>query len=568
MSRPSLLPRLVTRVRRRLFLRRLGRMLVLLCPLVAVLVAGTILLLAGWRFRGSPWSIDHPLFLERLAWLGGSVALVALLAGVAAWLLRPSRTAAALSIDEAFDLKERVSTTLSLTPEQAASPAGQALLADTEERLAQLSLTGPYSLKPTRRAAGIPVALVLGVLAAMFCDRLPLRADDDKAPVSPTLKAELEQVQKDLKELANQQSPPPKEGEKLPKGEDLRKLAEEMKQLAEKEPKTNEEARNLLKDLSTLEEKLRKQEQALADRAEALKQQAEEAEKLRKKPKENPSKPEQAIKDGDFDRAARELQRLSRELQDADLTPEQREQMEKEMEDLREQLDRLAEVKKKTAKDLDRKKKDRDARKNKKKDQKKDGDKGDKDPDMGDDDDDDSDDLDDVKDAEEAEAVELKEAIEALEEMEKALKDGDKGKACEKCDKAAAKLGKLGKKGDRDKAGRQLQALQRMKERLAQSMPGGNPTPASGKRPEAPEKETGSKETKVDGDKSDGGINSFRLLPAAGLKEPKSPQEMKPLIGEAGREAAEALQRQRISRGDADLTRGYFEKLRGQEKKK
>ena len=50
--------------------------------------------------------------------------------------------------------------------------------------------------------------------------------------------------------------------------------------------------------------------------------------------------------------------------------------------------------------------------------------------------------------------------------------------------------------------------------------------------------------------------------------EPRKAEDVKPLLEGAGREAAEALQRQRVPRADADLTRGYFEKLRSADGKK
>ena len=49
-------------------------------------------------------------------------------------------------------------------------------------------------------------------------------------------------------------------------------------------------------------------------------------------------------------------------------------------------------------------------------------------------------------------------------------------------------------------------------------------------------------------------------MPGTGLREPKSPEELRGLIDEAGREAAEAAQRQRLPRGDAEMTRGFYEK--------
>ncbi len=543
------LSRLVARVRQRLFLQHFGSRLVVLGSSALLLLAMTILLIANGRLRTSPWSIDSPLFLTRLAWLGGTIVFAALLAAVLAWLRRPSPLAAALSIDRTFKLHERISTSLTLSPEQATSPAGQALAADTERCLKKLSIAPAYPLKPSSRAALLPLGFVVCLLAIFFCDRTPNKASAGNGPVNPALKADLDEVQKGLKELAKQTKEPQKV-EKLPKGEALDKFSEEMERLAQKEPKTNEEAKDLFKDLSTLEEKMRRQDKGQADRAEALKQQTEEADRLRKRPrKETPPPHEKAMNEGDFRKAANELQRLSRELEDDKLSAEQRKEMDRDMEDLREKLDRIADVKKNKARDLD-KNREKKEQKNRK-----DGQEGEEVDEQ------DLEDMREMSEEEKKEAEELAAAATDLEEMLKALKDGDKEKAAKKLQQAAQKLGKAGKGDGRQPTGKALAQLQVLKERLGRGMGQGS-NPASGKRPEKPQEDINGVDTRSVGERAEGGISGFRFVPGQGLKEARKDEDVRPLIEGAGREAAEALQRQRVPRADADLTRGYFEKLR------
>src|SRR5262245_63461726 len=130
MSGPLL--RLVSRVRRRLFLRRLGKGLVAGC--LAVLLLGTVvlLILGRARLRGAMLPLDDDVFLLRLAGLGAGVFLAGLVAALVAWLRRPSRLEAALSLDRSFHLSERLTTCLSLSKAERESPAGQALLADAD----------------------------------------------------------------------------------------------------------------------------------------------------------------------------------------------------------------------------------------------------------------------------------------------------------------------------------------------------------------------------------------------------------------------------------------------------
>src|SRR5437660_1431550 len=122
--------RQVARVRRRLFLGALLRLL-------ALCWAGALAL-------GAVWFLVQPVLLpwvaEPVRWyvLGGIAGAATLAAFVLAWRWRPSPVAAALSLDERFNLKERVVTSVTLTSTEAASPAGQALLADADARLAPL----------------------------------------------------------------------------------------------------------------------------------------------------------------------------------------------------------------------------------------------------------------------------------------------------------------------------------------------------------------------------------------------------------------------------------------------
>ena len=120
------LHRQVARVRRRLFLQNLVQVLVR-CWVAALLVA------VAW-FLAEPFVLGDSLPLLRWFVLGGSVAAATLL-GVAFCTWRaPSPVTAALSLDERFQLKERATTSLTLDPRDAGSPAAVALLADVDRR--------------------------------------------------------------------------------------------------------------------------------------------------------------------------------------------------------------------------------------------------------------------------------------------------------------------------------------------------------------------------------------------------------------------------------------------------
>src|SRR5436309_1021233 len=99
-STASPLDRQLARVRRRLFLQSFLELLAW-GWLVALVLA------VGW-FLAQPYLLADALPWYRWAVLGGAVGSATLAAGVLALLRRPSPVEAALSLDERFNLKERV----------------------------------------------------------------------------------------------------------------------------------------------------------------------------------------------------------------------------------------------------------------------------------------------------------------------------------------------------------------------------------------------------------------------------------------------------------------------------
>src|SRR5262245_19586425 len=118
----SRVERLVRRVRRRLFARTLLESL-LLCWSAALLLS------ALW-FLAWPLALAQADETWRWAVAGGFLALGTAGGIVLALLRTPNLVASALALDQQFALKERVTTLLTLAPNLAESPAGQALLAD------------------------------------------------------------------------------------------------------------------------------------------------------------------------------------------------------------------------------------------------------------------------------------------------------------------------------------------------------------------------------------------------------------------------------------------------------
>src|SRR5439155_17502890 len=144
----KLVERQVARVSRRLSVQLLLRHLVVGWA-IALAVTAAWMLAEPYAVNGAPdWL--------RWAVLGGSLGVMTLLAIVLTVRRAPSRTAAALSLDELFGLRERVVTALTLPPEMEATPAGQALLADAHTRLKELKVSEKFPVQLPWSSAFVP----------------------------------------------------------------------------------------------------------------------------------------------------------------------------------------------------------------------------------------------------------------------------------------------------------------------------------------------------------------------------------------------------------------------------
>jgi hypothetical protein len=374
---------------------------------------------------------------------------------------------------------------------------------------------------------------------------------------------------------------PAKKVSERPKSEELQRLEAELDKLAQKPHDTKEQARELVKDLTNAEDEVRQREKQLADRADALKAQMKQAERLSKnEKKDGPAKKlDKALDRGEFKKAREEAERLGKQLQadeevarlrkktqdpkltedqkqemreqleklkDQELSREQKEQMQQQLQDMKDKLERLtrsdeakerlrelqrqgALSKEELDRELDQLAKNRDKL----------------DPKT---------------------LQELKELAEKLGECQKCMKEGKEGQAAQKMAEAAEKLAKLDPNGESKELQAQLKQLQEARKAMCQALDG-KPVPGAGKRPEAKDGQTTSKEEWAHSRMDKGRLQVLDPVPGDGFKGPRKPAEMMEDIRRASQEEPEAIDRQRLPRSASDMARGYFEKLRGPDRK-
>lgn len=543
-SLPAVITKQVQRVSRRLFLQTFADVLVWCW-------AGALVLAAGW-FLLQPFVLDNP-----SAWLRWQVAGGLVLAGTAlavglAFYLAPSKLTAALSLDEKFGLKERVTTSLTLDQRTAASPAGQALLADATRRLDQLDVGEKFPLGLSRSAVVVPACAALFACVAFLYEppRAPAKPDADDGKEPPANVAALEQRMKEMKKKT-----PTKQSAK-PKSEELEKLEAKLEEIANRPRSTKEQLRERIKEMTALEDMMKQREKEMAQRNQSLKQQLKQLDKMSGGgTQEGPGKDlQKALSEANFEKAKEEIEKLARKLKNNELTQKDKEQLAKQLKDLEEKLNRLAQQKDKEEqlKQLAKEGKiDPETLKRELENLKKDSQK--------------------LKD--------LQNLAQKLGQCQKCLQQGDGKGAQQQLDEATAKLGEmdltdqelkelrdeLRKLGDcKDCAGECLNREYAGPNDTDQPNEGGV---GAGRRPLGPEQATKSFETKTKGEFDAKGKKIFDgYAPGSNFRK-KTSADLSGEIQQAQQEAPEAIEQQRIPKAARDMAKGYFRNLGGQQEK-
>lgn len=300
-------------------------------------------------FWTTSWFIVQPFILpEAAVWLrwavaGGVFGVATLIAfGLAVWLA-PSRLMAALSLDERFGLKERVTTSLTLSTREASSPAGQALIADVNNRLNSLDVGSRFPLQLNWTASLLPVGAALLALVAIFYEppksqaTVARKTEEDKKPINSP------DIDKKMKALAKREA---KATDKQ-RSEEIERLEQELTKIANRPRETKEQLRERVKEMTDLENQMKQREKQLQEKMQSVKQQLKQMDKLSgQSSKDGPAKDlEKALSEGKMDQARQEIEKLIKKVQNNQLTEKEKQQLQKQLEDLQKNLERVAQQK-------------------------------------------------------------------------------------------------------------------------------------------------------------------------------------------------------------------------------
>jgi hypothetical protein len=266
-------------------------------------------------------------------WLGGALAIGALFAFAWTWLRGQSSLDAAMEIDRRFDLKERVASTLSLPPEAAATPAGQALMHDAERAVRRLDIDQRFRIQLGRRA-WLPLAPAFAALAltVLVADQQAQSSVNANAVLNPkAIEASATALRKRMTEIAKKDVKKDlKETQAL-----LLEMEKEVERLAAQPSVDRKQA---LVKFNSLAKQLAERRDRIGGDNE-LRKQLEGMKDLGRGPAD---KMVEAMKSGDWEQAKQELQKLQEQLKSGKLDAASKEQLAAQLKQFERQLSEAA----------------------------------------------------------------------------------------------------------------------------------------------------------------------------------------------------------------------------------
>ena len=267
--------------------------------------------------------------------IAGGLSLV--VAGLIAGFSGPDRTEAAVALDRAFGLNERLSTALTLPEELRQTSAGKALISDAIRHVADLDVTDRFGLSMPRRA-WVPIipALLAGVI--LLVPEWSKR-NSGNASASATRAEDKKLVTKETSALGKKMAEQRKQMDKQKFAEAERLLAEVEKtanDLAKAPPAEKDKA---MMALNKLTEALKERQKQLGSPEQVNRQLQQLKDMASSGPADDFSK---ALAKGDFDKAAKELNQLKEKLASGKMTEKDKEALKQQIGEMSQQLQKLA----------------------------------------------------------------------------------------------------------------------------------------------------------------------------------------------------------------------------------
>jgi hypothetical protein len=297
------------------------------------LLLGALVIGLG-RFYVIP--VPGPVWWPAAAGAGLGLVVAALIAALSG----PDRMAAAVAVDHAFALQERLSTALSLPAEIRETPAGRAILADAAEHASRVDIAERFGLRRPRRAWAV---LLPGLLAGglMFMPAEWVRRVTAARRPGATAESSLDpaQAKQEARALAKKLAEVRKD---LDKGafDQTQKLLADVESFADKMASTPPDSKEkALLEMNKLSDALKDRQRQLGSNSLMQKQLQQMQDVATNGPADEFSK---AMQQGDFKKAAEKMSQMRDKLASGKMTEKEREQLRSQLEQMAKSLDKMA----------------------------------------------------------------------------------------------------------------------------------------------------------------------------------------------------------------------------------
>jgi hypothetical protein len=315
----------VARVFRRLRYQRFLSTLVWSLAIALGIVAGVI---AGEKLLNR--AMPGPEWLPFAA--AGVLALIS--ATVFAVFTGASRLDAAVAIDRAFRLNERVSSAWTLPEDLRTTPAGRAVIADAVLKLAGLDVAAEFGLRLPRRSWVLLIPATVAALLLVAPAWVP-SVVQAKAKETGDTKAFSKQTEALSKKIASQRQTIDKQ--KFPEADKLlATIAKKTDELAKAPPAAKDK---LMVQLNALTDALKERQKQLGSPEQVSRQ----LKQLKELGSQGPA--DQFAKDlarGEYDKAAQALKKLQEKLQSGKMTESEKKALKEQLSEMAKKLHDLA----------------------------------------------------------------------------------------------------------------------------------------------------------------------------------------------------------------------------------
>jgi len=247
------------------------------------------------------------------SWVVGGVAFGLAMAGMWTYAIHRTKLDAAIELDRRYGLKERVSSTLALSPAELDSDVGQALMTDAIRRVERIDIREQFRVAPTWRLL-LPLAPAIAIGVLVLMPTAAMKEAEAKAEHAPEIQKQIKTATLKLQERLRENQ---KKAEELGLQETdvLKEVSKELDKLAGKETSDRKDAMIKINDLAKEIEK-RKHDLGGAEKM------RKELDKLKDIAKGPADKMADALKQGDFGKAQEEMKKLTQELKNGTLSKE------------------------------------------------------------------------------------------------------------------------------------------------------------------------------------------------------------------------------------------------------